>query len=81
MCVQVLGASVGYGLLILVTPTEFMRPGTCMTLPIESMSTVQLFAVEFFLTCALTFVVSGVWDPRNRDFGDSVPLRVGKNFF
>lgn len=80
MIAQVLGASIGYGLLILVTPAQFMPPGTCMTLPIQSMSTAQLFVIEFFITATLTFVVSGVWDPRNRDFGDSIPLRVGEQF-
>lgn len=78
---QLLGATLGYGLLQSLTPKHiFFSPGssgTCMTLPHPSLTLTQAFMIEFCLTSALMFMVCGVWDPRNRNNGDSAPLRVG----
>lgn len=80
MVVEVIGATLGYGLLQALTPEQFFNtsPGVCMTTPHPAISTTQAFFLEFFLTFALVLVISGVWDPRNRDYSDSIPLRVGK---
>lgn len=82
MTAEVLGATLGYGLLKALTPCEFFNPeiGVCMSLPQKNLTTVQLFFIEFMLTFALVLVVSGAWDPRNRDNGDSAPLRIGMEF-
>lgn len=82
MIVEIFGAILGYGLLQALSPEEIFNttPGTCMTVPHPKITVIQAFFLEFFLTFALVLVVSGVWDPRNRDLGDSIPLRVGKSY-
>lgn len=46
------------GMLKILTPTQHM-PGLCMTSPHPPVTTTQAFFLEFFLTFALVFVVSG----------------------
>lgn len=78
---QIVGSILGFGLLRFLTPEEiFWAPvqGTCMTLINPKVSITQAFFIEFFLTSALISMICGVWDPRNRNNGDSVPLRVGE---
>ena len=68
---QTIGACLGYGLLIVVTPDDIMwsnEPGICMTLPHSTITPAQAFLIEFCLTCTLIFVVCGVWDPRYVQF-------------
>lgn len=82
MIMQVLGASSGMGLLFALTPTEFFETpdgdhGICTTHPHPSLSTLGAFAIEFCLTTTLVFIICGVWHPKNRDNGDSAPLRIG----
>lgn len=77
---QVVGASVGYGLLMFITPEDiFVTAGdpTCMTLPRDDISLSKAFFIEFLLTCALVLLNCGIWDPRNRKNGDSTPIRIG----
>jgi len=76
---EIVGACLGYGLLRALTPTKFFSNDldVCMTLPHESLSLTQAFFIEFFLTSALISIICGLWDPRNRNNGDSAPLRVG----
>lgn len=78
---QILGATLGFGLLRLMTPEDIFfqdgHTGTCMTLPHPSVSVTKAFFIEFLLTSALITMICGVWDPRNRNNGDSAPLRVG----
>lgn len=80
MIVEMIGATLGYGLLKMLTPEKYMntQPGMCMTVPHSEITIPQAFFLEFLLTFALVLVISGLWDPRNRDFNDSAPLRVGK---
>lgn len=80
MIVEVIGAILGYGLLLALTPEQYLttNPGVCMTIPHPTITVTQAFFIEFFLTFTLVLVISGVWDPRNRDSCDSIPLRVGK---
>ena len=67
---QTIGACLGYGLLIVVTPHDKFwpdgpnEPGICMTLPHSTVSPAQAFLIEFCLTFTLICVVCGVWDPR-----------------
>lgn len=78
---QLVGGSIGMGLLRFLTPEELFfaegSAGTCMTLPNASVSVTAAFIIEFMLTSALIVMVCGVWDPRNRNNGDSAPLRIG----
>lgn len=78
---EVIGATLGYGLLYALTPSEYLNNtehGLCTTVPHESINTSQAFFIEFCLTFTLILIVSGVWDPRNRENSDSIPLRIGK---
>lgn len=78
---QLVGATLGYGLLLLMTPEEIFfqkgLAGTCMTLPHPAVSVTKAFFIEFLLTSALVATVCGVWDPRNRAVGDSAAIRIG----
>jgi glycerol uptake facilitator-like aquaporin len=79
---EVIGASLGFGLLFSLTPKDLFEqgedePGLCMTLPHSSYSVFEAFFVEYVLTTALVLVVCGVWHPENRNLGDSAPLRIG----
>lgn len=79
---QCIGAALGYGLLKFVTPDRiFSIPsqGTCVTVLHPELSVAQGFFVEFFATSALICMICGVWDPRNKQFGDSAAIRIGKN--
>ena len=76
---EIIGAILGYGLLQYLSPEILFTSaeGVCMTLPHENISVTQGFFIEFFLTCGLTTLICGVWDPRNKKYADSAPLRIG----
>lgn len=76
---EIVGALLGYGLLQLLSPEDFFlsENGVCMTLPHEDVSVTKAFFIEFFLTCGLTTLICGAWDPRNKKYQDSTPLRIG----
>lgn len=72
------GGYLGYGLLRLLTPTDALGNNPddfCVSLP--SVDIKIAFWVEFFMTMALILLCCGVWDPRNKNHHDSVPLRFG----
>eukprot|EP00099_Drosophila_melanogaster_P026097 NP_726347.1 entomoglyceroporin 4, isoform C [Drosophila melanogaster] len=76
---QMLGAFIGYGLLmvLLPSPTLTVGAGLCVTLPHTSVTTGQALGIEFVITSILVIVCCGVWDPRNSKFHDSVGIRFG----
>lgn len=79
---QMLGAFMGYGLLIVVTPAKLFFPegadtGLCVTLPHDSLTTMQALMIEFIVTSVLILLCCSVWDPRNAKHGDAVPLKFG----
>ncbi|XP_033154306.1 aquaporin isoform X2 [Drosophila mauritiana] len=76
---QMLGAFIGYGLLMVLLPSSTLNVGAglCVTLPHDSVSTGQAFGIEFVITSILVIVCCGVWDPRNSKFHDSVGIRFG----
>lgn len=80
---QVIGAFMGYGLLIIVTPENILRPenkiGAAVgaTMPHPDLTVMQAFAVEFIATGVLIFICCSVWDPRNEKYGDSTAIRFG----
>jgi aquaporin related protein len=51
--------------------------GFCVSLPNKDVGDMKAFWVEFFITMALIMLCGGVWDPRNKNHHDSVPLRFG----
>ena len=76
---EIVGAVLGYGLLRFLSPEDLFTSanGICMTLPHETVSMTKAFFIEFFLTCGLAAFICGVWDPRNKKYADSAPLRIG----
>uniref|UniRef100_A0A6P4FR96 Aquaporin isoform X1 n=2 Tax=Drosophila rhopaloa TaxID=1041015 RepID=A0A6P4FR96_DRORH len=76
---QMLGAFIGYGLLMILLPHESLTVGAglCVTLPHTAVTTGQALGIEFVITSILVIVCCGVWDPRNSKFHDSVGIRFG----
>lgn len=75
---QCIGAFMGYGLLIILTPSTILTasaPSLCVTKPHASVSAPQAFLIEFLATAALIWFCCGVWDPRNAKAQDSVAIR------
>ncbi|XP_017040699.1 aquaporin AQPcic isoform X2 [Drosophila ficusphila] len=75
---QMLGAFIGYGLLMILLPSDTLSAGNglCVTLP-NAVTPGQAFGIEFVITSVLIIVCCGVWDPRNAKFHDSVGIRFG----
>ncbi|KAI7815656.1 Entomoglyceroporin-3 [Rhyzopertha dominica] len=76
------GALAGFALLKVLVAPELTYPknataGVCSTVPHKSMSQVQAVVLEAILTTILILVCAAVWDKRNADKPDSVPLRFG----
>lgn len=80
---QLLGAFMGYGLLVVMTPLDILRPfglsgpGLCVTAPHPDLTPVQALAMEYLSTTILILICGGVWDPRNSQHQDSIPLKFG----
>lgn len=83
---QMLGAFMGYGLLMVMTPADIFAPlgatgpGLCVTAPHPDLTPLQAVAMEYISTTILILICGGVWDPRNSspDSQDyTVPLKFG----
>ncbi|CAH1113822.1 unnamed protein product [Psylliodes chrysocephalus] len=83
---QFLGALLGYGLLWIATPDIHLgnaiisgvkQPGVCSPSFNPNISPGEACFVEFILSLILVLFCCGVWDSRNSDKHDSVPLRFG----
>ncbi|XP_030387355.1 aquaporin-2 [Scaptodrosophila lebanonensis] len=77
---QLTGAIFGYFLLLQMLPQDLIdgsKPGVCMVEPMGSLSNVQIFGIECFLTSVLLLGWSALWDVRSGRFLDSVTLRMG----
>lgn len=84
---QFLGAIAGYGLLMAVTPLEFLehkiyngtkvKPGVCSPWVNPDVSAFQACGVEFLISLLLVLTCCGVWDARNAARHDSVPIKFG----
>ncbi|KAJ8942301.1 hypothetical protein NQ318_005619 [Aromia moschata] len=72
---QFLGALFGFAILKELMPKDYVKPGFCMTLPHSLISHQQALIIETLITTILIMVVCAVWDKRNTDKPDSVPLR------
>ncbi|XP_022920543.2 aquaporin-like isoform X1 [Onthophagus taurus] len=86
---QLAGSTVGYGLLMVVTPEAFLRApedpnfkdlprhGIGMNIPSTDIYPSQALAMEMFITIILTFANCSSWDPRAKHLVDSVSIRFG----
>lgn len=78
---QFLGAFLGYGLLMILTPLQILNnidnKSLCVTKPNPMLNPFQAFGVEFIGTAVLIWICCGIWDPRNAKSHDSIPLRFG----
>lgn len=77
---QLLGAIMGYGLLMVITPLEILQASgsaICVTAPHPGLTSLQALGVEYLSTTVLILICGGVWDPRNSQHQDSIPLKFG----
>ncbi|XP_063979295.1 aquaporin AQPAe.a-like [Diachasmimorpha longicaudata] len=81
---QYIGTILGYGLLRLATPSGMMRATPqekeelfCTTILADKVSPAQGVFMEFLATFILVLVAGAVWDQRNHNNRDSVPLKFG----
>lgn len=74
---QIIGAIIGFGILITLSPVLVAENGVCMTEVHPRLNTLQAVGIEIALTTALNFLNCAVWDPVNRDKPDSVPIKFG----
>lgn len=81
---EMVGATIGFGLLKLVTPkpifelsTNGSAAGFCATAIHPTLSDWDGFALEFIATTLLILLCCACWDPRNAHNSDSVPLKFG----
>lgn len=82
---QFIGALLGFGLLLAVTPAGMISHvnsanetiGICSPAINENILVSQGFLVEFMISFILALVCCGVWDAKNSDKHDSVAIRFG----
>ncbi|GAB0086586.1 aquaporin [Sergentomyia squamirostris] len=76
---QVIGAIVGYGFIVAITPNDIFAQegGVCTTTIHDNMSLGQGFLAEVLVTAILILTVCGVWDPRTAKLQDSAGIKVG----
>lgn len=85
MVSQVIGASLGYGVLLAVTPDSVLKVtspnGTCCAMCVTSvhprMTPLQGLLAEFLVTSILVLVLCSVFDRRNAHNTDSVSIKFG----
>lgn len=81
---QFIGATIGYGLLMTVTPPELFNDGVsnssvghCVTVVHPGISTTQAVLVEILCTSFILCAASATWDPRCAHTTDSTAIRFG----
>lgn len=82
MIAQLLGAFMGYGLLMIMTPVMVIEQSAeinaiCITKPHPDLTPLQAVAMEYISTTVLILICGGVWDPRNEKYQDCIPLKFG----
>lgn len=81
MIAQFIGAFMGYGVLMTLTPQQILNyannKSICVTKPNPLLNPFQAFGMEFIGAAALVWFCCGVWDPRNAKSTDSVAIRFG----
>lgn len=81
---QMLGATVGYGLLKIVTPDTLFNDGysdstvpLCVTVIHPGVTKVQAILVEMLCTAIVLCTACATWDPRCAHTTDSVAIKFG----
>ncbi|XP_043517137.1 aquaporin AQPAe.a-like [Frieseomelitta varia] len=81
---QFIGATIGYGLLMTVTPPELFNDGVsnssvghCVTTVHPRISTTQAVLVEILCTSFILCAACATWDPRCAHTTDSTAIRFG----
>lgn len=81
---QLIGASLGYGMLKVVTPSDRLVPGSpnnpdmfCVTDLHSELTAIQGLLLEGIATGILMLVVCAIWDRRNERNSDSIPIKFG----
>ncbi|XP_011175320.2 aquaporin AQPAe.a isoform X2 [Solenopsis invicta] len=81
---QLIGATVGYGTLKMITPAELFNDGNpnstvglCVTTVHPGINCVQGLLIEVFCTFCLLCAACATWDPRCAHISDSVALKFG----
>lgn len=74
---QCAGATLGYGILVGVSPMDLTGDGVCLTLPHVNNNVFHTLGIEMLLTSALSFLNCAFWDPTNIDKQESLPIKFG----
>ncbi|CAK9819236.1 Aquaporin AQPAe.a [Anthophora plagiata] len=81
---QFIGATIGYGLLMTITPPELFNDGYsnstssfCVTVVHPSISTTQAILIETLCTSFILCAACATWDPRCAHTTDSTAIRFG----
>ncbi|CAK1541787.1 unnamed protein product [Leptosia nina] len=74
---QCFGAIVGYGVLVALSPADFVSRGICATTPLAIYTEYQVIGIEVILTAALVLICCALWDPVNKDLQDSGSIKFG----
>lgn len=80
---QFIGATVGYGMLMMITPPELFNDGSnstaglCVTVVHPGISTVQAILIETLCTSFILCAACATWDPRCAHMPDSTAIRFG----
>ncbi|XP_017073125.1 lens fiber major intrinsic protein [Drosophila eugracilis] len=77
---QMAGGLAGYYLLLQLLPKDVVdnsKPAVCMLEPMDSLSTIQIVAIECLLTAVFVLGWCALWDVRNGRYLDSVTIRMG----
>ncbi|XP_041972182.1 aquaporin AQPAe.a-like [Aricia agestis] len=77
LAAQCVGAFVGYGALVALSPSDFLGRGICVTQPHMSYTPLQALGIEALLTAALIFITCSIWDPVNETHTEAVSLKFG----
>nr|XP_026490765.1 aquaporin-like [Vanessa tameamea] len=74
---ECLGATIGYGMLMVLSPSDLIAGGICTTQPHAGHTVYQALGVEVVFTAALGFVICSVWDPVNEEKNECTSIKFG----
>ncbi|KAJ8733218.1 hypothetical protein PYW08_001516 [Mythimna loreyi] len=74
---ECVGAVLGYGILIALSPIDLVSSGVCVTKPYTGVTVLQTLGIEICITAALSFICMSVWDPVNEHKQDSTAIKFG----
>ncbi|XP_060801691.1 aquaporin-4-like [Amyelois transitella] len=74
---QCIGSTLGYGILMYLSPHNLAEKGICLTLPHSTLNDYQALGIEMVLTAVLSLLICALWDPANAAKQESVALKFG----